>query len=822
MYQNSKPYQRHAMIALLAGTVLTSSAFAQSAPAADSGDIIVTATKREESLQKVPISIQALSAKKLEEHQVTSFDDYAKLLPSVSYQSFGPGQSQIYFRGITSGSDSNGSHSGSQPTSALYLDEVPLTTIGGAVDLHVYDMQRVEALSGPQGTLFGSSSLSGTLRLITNKPTHKFEAGFDVSGTTFGKGSNSSGGSFDGFINIPLTPTIAFRGSAFYERDGGYISNIPGTRTYQVFNAAGNAVPLTVNNAPYVKKNFNDVETFGGRAALGIDLNDNWTAAPTIIYQNQKAHGAFLFGPKTGDQTVPGVGDLQVQDFTPDYNTDEWTQAALTIHGKLSTWDVTYAAGYFERHVDNQADYSDYSVNYQNQTYAGAATYYNSFIDKNGKNLDPSQHYHGHDDYTKQTHELRISSPSADRFRLTAGLFYQRQTDHIYGDYFVPGTASVVPPSSSFYQTSVPKCGDDVFCTRVNRVDRDYAAFTDAAFDLLPNLTIDGGIRAFIANNTASGFSGGASKLAGCIATSNDPGVPCILFSKKAVQSGETHKINVSWKVARDKLLYFTYSTGYRPGGVNRLVQVLPYAPDTLSNYEIGFKTAWFNHKLTLNASIFDEEWKDVQYALTTPNSTGVLSVYNVGNARVKGIEGDFSLTEGPLTLSGSGSYIDAKTTTNFCNIDANPGDALYGNPNCAYIAPGATTSIIVPSGTILPIQPKFKGNITARYKFNLGSAKAFIQATGNHQSGVRSALDQPSSNAYNTAYGPIKGFSTVDFSVGAAIGKWKWEAYVQNAFDERGVLSLNSACIPSACAVYARAYPTKPQEFGVKLGTKF
>ena len=194
---SARPFAKLGIAMLLGGTSLASNpALAQqTAPVAENPEIVVTAQKREESLQKVPISIQALGAKKLAEHQVTSFDDYAKLLPSVSFQSYGPGQSQIYFRGVSTGSDANGSFGGSQPTSALYLDELPLTTIGGAADLHVYDIQRVEALSGPQGTLFGSSSLSGTLRLITNKPSHKLEAGFDVSGTTFGKGSNSSGGS---------------------------------------------------------------------------------------------------------------------------------------------------------------------------------------------------------------------------------------------------------------------------------------------------------------------------------------------------------------------------------------------------------------------------------------------------------------------------------------------------------------------------------------------------------------------------------------------------------------------------------------------------
>lgn len=796
---------RH-IVCLMGGTILSSglgtgAAHAEGpAEVTDAGEIVVTAQKRSENLQNVPISIQALTASKLDQHQVVTFDDYAKLLPSVSYQSYGPGQSQIYFRGVTSGSLSNGSHAGSQPTSALYIDETPLTTIGGAPDLHIYDMQRVEALSGPQGTLYGSSSLSGTLRLITNKPNpDKFEAGVDVSGTTFGKSGNSFGGSFDGFVNVPLGEGIALRASAFYQRDGGYISNIPGVRTYQVIDQNSNLVDLPISNARFVKRDFNDVETAGGRAALGIDLDDNWTVTPSIIYQNQKSHGTFLYGPIRGNTLIPPTGDLQVQDYTPDFGKDEWFQAAMTIHGKLGNWDVTYAGGYFERHTDTVQDYSAYNVNYQA---AYNDPYYNSVIAANGRNLDPTQIYHAHDDYSKQTHELRVSSPSTDRFRLTAGLFYQRQTDRIQADYVINGLAGSVQPNTNFYQKPIPTCGDDVFCTRVYRVDRDYAAFGDASFDILPNLTIDAGIRGFIVRNTANGFSGKLSRVADCIAPGSGFG-PCVLFSSKAEEQGETHKASLNWKINRDHLVYFVYSTGYRPGGINRLSYVAPYRADTLTNYEIGAKTSWFGRKLIVNVALFQEEWNNVQYGLTTPNSAGTLSTYNIGDARIRGVEGDFAANLGALTLSGSAAYIDAKTTTDFCGIGGS------GNPDC--VTPG----VVVPSGTPLPIQPKFKGSVTARYSHEFGEAKAYVQATVNHQSSVRSALLA----ADAAAFGPINGFTTADFSLGATMGQWRWEAFVQNAFDERGILSLNAACIPSACAQYGRAYPIKPQMFGIKVG---
>ncbi len=779
---------------LLASTALiTAPALAQEAAtdAVTGDEIIVTAQKRSENLQNVPISIQALGAAKLEQNQVSSFDDYAKLLPSVSFQSYGPGQSQIYFRGVSSGANANGSHSGPQPTSALYVDETPLTTIGGAPDLHIYDLERVEALSGPQGTLFGSSSLSGTLRLITKKPkTDRFEAGFDLTGTTFAKGKNSSGGTVEGFVNIPLSPQIALRASAFYQRDGGYISNVAGTRTYQVFDNDGDLVPFTVNNAPFVKKNFNDVETHGGRAALGIELDDNWTVTPSIIYQNQKSHGTYLFDPT--------VGDLKVQDYTPEYGSDEWYQAALTIQGKLGSWDVTYAGGYFERDVDLVQDYSAYTV-----AYDAFAPSYASFIKADGSNLDPTQTYRGRDNYTKQTHELRISSPSSDPLRVTAGVFYQRQTDRIRADYLIPGLAAV--PGG----LSVPKCGDDIFCTRVHRVDRDFAGFADISYDILSNLTLNGGIRVFKTRNSLTGFSGFASTVADTVAClpSSSPDFPCLLFDKTVAETGETHKANLTWKVDRDVMIYATYSTGFRPGGINRRVGVNPYSSDSLDNFEIGAKTQWLDRRLTLNMAVFlEKDWKKLQYGLTSAGAVGVISTYNAGDARIKGIEADFNLNLGALTLSGSATYIDAKLTTDFCPIGTN------GNPVCS------PTVVAAPAGTRLPIQPKFKGGLTARYRFDLGSAKAFVQAGTNHQSGTRSYLTDFEAGLL----GDTKGFTTADFSLGASMGKWNWELYVQNAFDERGVLSINTVCVPSICGDYARSYPIKPRVLGIKLGMTY
>ncbi len=785
-----KAYNRFSRGVLLVTTALAAPvAMAQEAPqaaaqAADSAqgtEIIVTAQKRSENLQNVPISIQALGTKKLDQLNIASFDDYAKVLPSVSFQSFGPGQAQLSFRGITSGGD--GLHGGSQPTAALYLDEVPVTTIAGAVDLHVYDIARVEALSGPQGTLFGSSSLAGTLRIIPNKPdTKDFSGRIDVSGNKVGKGTG--GGSAEGFVNIPLSDRAALRLMAFYQHDGGYIDNVPGTRTYTLGDN-NPATNLTINNAKFVKDNFNTTDTAGGRAALKVDLDDNWTIQPSVVYQNQKAHGAFLFDPRHGD--------LKVTDYSNSLNRDAWALATLTIQGKLGNWDLTYAGGYFDRRVENQADYSEYSVAYDSfQGY-----YYTSFPTTTGF-LDPTQLVHNHDDYTKQSHELRIATPSGDRFKLVAGLFYQRQTDRIVADYYINGLAGI--PNSP----SVPKSGDDLFATRAYRVDRDYAAFADGSFDITPQLTLAGGIRVFKVNNTFVGFSGFKSNTtaANCVAVVADDRV-CNNFNRQAKQSGETHRVNLTWKIDPDRLVYATYSTGYRPGGNNRRPNVNPYVADTLTNYELGFKTSWFDRKFRFNGALFYEKWKNLQYGLSPVGSNGVTNIYNAGDARVYGAEMDFNLHLGGLTLTGSGALIDGKLTTDFCSFDTN------GNPDC-------TLGVVAASkNTPLPIQPKFKGNMTARYEFDLGTTKSFVQASLNHQSGTRSYLTTREANLL----GRTDGFETFDFSLGAKISGFDISAYIENAFDKRGILSINTVCTPSICGAGRRYYPIKPQVFGIKLG---
>src|SRR6476469_10071597 len=310
--------------------------------------ITVTSQKRVENLQKVPISVQVLGEQKLKQQYIIDFDDYAKLVPSLSYGAIGggvisgPGFAQVYIRGVASGGDGN--HSGPQPSVGMYLDEQPITTIQGSLDIHIYDVARIEALAGPQGTLYGASSEAGTVRIITNKPDPTgFLSGYSAEANTIDGGG--TGHVVEGFVNAPLSPAAAIRLVGWQKHDAGYVDNVHGTRT---FPTSG----VTMDNAALVDDNYNWANTTGARAALKIDLNDNWSVTPSLIGQRQKANGSSAYEPV--------IGDLQLHHYFPERSDDRWTQASMTIQGKIGDFDLNYTYAHLKRDVDSDADYSDY------------------------------------------------------------------------------------------------------------------------------------------------------------------------------------------------------------------------------------------------------------------------------------------------------------------------------------------------------------------------------------------------------------------------------------------------------------------------------
>lgn len=550
-------------------------------------DIVVTAQKRTENLQDVPVSLKVLDAQVLAERGISRFDDYAQFLPSLSYTSIGPGQAEVFFRGLSNG---NRLSTGSLPTVGVYLDEQPVTTIGAVLDVHIYDIARIEALAGPQGTLFGASSEAGTLRIITNKPRQGvFEGGFDIEGNSVSKGG--FGRSVEGFVNMPITDNIALRIVGFDIRDAGYIDNVANEPDL-IFPTSG----VVRDNGSFVGKDQNEVDTAGGRVALGIDLDENWTITPSVMAQRRTADGTFAFRPE--------VGDLENVRYSPDTIRDRWAQAALLVEGKISRFDVTYAGAYLDRTVSYTADYSDYAFFYDSYFAATPDDFGNQFFNNANALIDPSQVTTQLEKFTKQSHELRIASPASDPLRIVAGLFYQRQTNDWTNLYKVKDLAD----SQSI--TGLPGVN---YANIQSRVDRDYAAFAELSYDILPALTATGGVRLYRYNNDVVGFFGynaNRSEVgeAGCL-----PGTvgvygtqrPCDNINAGARGSGFRHKVNVSWRPTQGKLLYATWSTGFRPGGINRRPAASPYDAETLTNYEIGTKTSWAGGRLRLNGTLF-------------------------------------------------------------------------------------------------------------------------------------------------------------------------------------------------------------------------
>lgn len=812
---------------------------ARASQGVDQSDIIITATKREENLQNVPVAVTVLGTRKLDQLNISNFEEYTKQLPSVSFQTAQPGFTTVYMRGVATGGDGN--HSGSLPSVGTYLDEQPVTTIGGTLDVHIYDIARIESLAGPQGTLYGASSEAGTIRIITNKPEIGVTAG-RVDGELNTVDHGGIGGKIEGMINLPIGDHMAFRAVGFYERDAGFIDNIFGERTYLAPDPADD---VHVDNSCCVEKNYNPIKTYGGRAALKVDLNEDWTILPTFLYQKAVADGSFFMDE---DQA-----DLKTVRFRPEIARDKFWQAALTIQGKLANFDITYAGAFMDRKRFADTDYTDYTdaynqyyIDYYNnyvETYGYAPSFCaspgilgcNNYTDNNGNIIDPRQHITGTDHFTKMSHEVRIASPSDKPIRGIVGAFYQVQTNHIFQDYLVDNLAT---------DLSVANYPGTLWLTNQKREDKDWALFGEANWDVTPQITLTAGGRLYRFDNTLFGFAGfgfpnplGSTTGEGrCLTVNgeerrNDPdsplatgslsyNIPCFNVANvdstgKAVPRrskghGTLYRFNAQWKPQQNLMFYATWSKGFRPGGINRQPLAPPYAPDFLINYELGWKTTLFGSRLRWNGAIYHQVWKDIQFSFLGLNSLTVIQ--NGRNAHINGIESDINYASGGLSLTVAAAYTDAKTKGNICNAAI----VVDPSPDCSGLdSRGDPDFIVTPSGSRLPVTPKFKGSTTARYTWPMWAGKAHVQGVVAYQGSARSDIDP----AQNALIGKIKASTVVDLFAGYDWGKYSVELFGTNIFDERNELSRFVVC--SICT-QVKIVPGRPRTFGIRMGAKF
>jgi len=433
-----------------------------STAAAFGNDIVVTAQRRDEKLSDVPLTVQAISGRELSQLNATSFADLLKYTPNVTFGNNGPGQGAIFIRGLSAGFAGNQSSGtiAQFPNVAIFLDEQSLQFPARNADVYLADMQRVEVLEGPQGTLFGGSAEAGAVRYITNKPnTHKVEGNVEGSfGGTAGGGANYS---FDGTINLPIIQDkLALRVVAYGDHHGGYIQNVasnfdranndPGI--YQVgvqptlvggalicpnqkapsAPNPGNGFPNGVcapasnqqyNNASLAGPNSNPVDTSGFRAALKYDIAPDWDILVSESYQNLDAEGiSSTYAIGSNFQTL---GTLQNTVFEPSYNKDTYWNTAWTVNGKIGDFKLIYTGGYTVRNITEQMDYSNYSR-------TGSGVYYTCVGGSTGWGTGPGQCYspltYWHDTIrnTHQSHELRISSSEDKRIRFIGGAYWER------------------------------------------------------------------------------------------------------------------------------------------------------------------------------------------------------------------------------------------------------------------------------------------------------------------------------------------------------------------------------------------------------------
>lgn len=542
--------------AILAGLAVSAgpgAAVAQQAPSSGLEEVMVTATKRTESMQDIAVSVSAITGDRISELGIDSFEQYVEYLPNVTWSGRGPGQAEIYIRGAATEQSSItvSSVQGVSPSVALYQDEQPVSFGGRNLDIYATDLERIEVLPGPQGTLYGASSQAGTVRLITNKPDHSgFDAGFDARYSVTRGGEPST--AVEAMINIVATDSLAFRLAAFADHAGGWIDNVPGTyagdievmNRNQVSPAAhictgnpavddpigGNcngvrATMAVADNSTLVENDFNEATYSGVRIGASWLINDTWDALLQFTSQTLDTEGVFEYDPN-----LPG--EESVNRFSPSQNQDEFGLVDWTINGRLAMLDVVYTGGYLDRDVYYTQDYTGYTNGGGYQAYYICTGGYSNFTEC----FDPTKQYLGNTSDKRLTNELRFNWDFSDRGRATAGIFVddQKSTSDGQFQYFgaveagfnqaqAPGTITNPPnqpPTDDNIVSIVPGVTNPfsrgpatTFVNNFTRESDQVAIFGEVEFDITDTLTATIGARYY---DLDYGFTGSTGSSFGC------------------------------------------------------------------------------------------------------------------------------------------------------------------------------------------------------------------------------------------------------------------------------------------------------------------
>ncbi len=769
--------------------------------AAEIEEIVVTATKREETAQDIPVTIQTLGEQSLEDLGITTFKDYIKNLPGVTSGGRGPGRNEVFIRGLSIGKlGLKAAGILTEPNVAFYLDEAPISIMGRNFDPYMTDMNRVEVLPGPQGTLFGASSQAGTVRLITNKPQfNEFSFGFDASiaDTTDGEMSNS----MEAFFNIPLIDEkFAARVAMYNAKEGGYIDNVPGTKQITTANPSLPVLPAireTAFNDHLAEDNYNDATYQGVRVGLKYAFNEDWDLLVQQFHQEIETEGVWDYDPT--------LGELKSQTFSPDEGTDELDMTSWTLSGRIRNLELVYTGAYLDRAVNAVQDYSGYAdagpfipyyiCNYPDYTQCGAP---DLFVDQ----------FFG---VERTTNEFRVSTDPDRRIRGIVGLFTDDLELIERGDWNYPDSATDIanntsgvgfPPNEPFPTATAsnrnPRPPGVRFFNDFTRTKEELSFFGELAFDITDTLTATIGARRYdleIGLNGSSNFSFRG-------ATDGDFGrnVDEVLADASPADFQDTiYKFNVQWQANDDINLYATWSEGYRPGGFNRnggssqVPGVPPFVPDfydtdELENIEFGWKTQLLDGSLRFNGAIYSMDWTGLQLATLDFDVSNLTFIQNIGAAEVKGVEID--------TV-----WAPTDQLTLFANVSFNDSELTELPPTIIDLAP---------VGSPLALAPELQYVLRGRYVWDLaGGDSMFTQLVYSYTDDVISSINAG-------ALFPQDSYNIVDLTMGYRRDSWTATLFVENLTDELATLFISNE------DDIIKTTPNRPRTIGLRLSYRY
>ena len=757
----------------LTALVATSSAMSQQT-GTDTGtnagaldDIVVTAEKRSESLEKVPMSIVAYSAEALAETGVQDLSELAGRIPGVTLNSVGPGRSSYSIRGIAS-------VGGNAPTTGLYVDETPILPSGGdgataSIDPDLFDLARVEVLRGPQGTLYGASSMGGTIRLITNQPNlTKDEGAVKVEGSDTEHGGGNV--RLDAMLNIPLIEDIAaVRIVGTYKNFSGFIDRDIGVWAPNNSVPAGfPAYPVSPAQPSSVIRDVNTDKLYSLRTTIKVAVNDAFTVTPSIWVQDLQEGGPSDFDIPTGDSGGPLV---QARPFNiSEAYSDRFVLSNLTMNYDLGFGSLMSTTSYMHRQEvtpDDETEALEINIpqgQFVPNEYAPIVT-------------------------TRElTEELRFAfNPAGSPLSGVTGAYFNNANRHYYVDYVTPNYNSLFensPTSLAFFGPG--PLSDTNYSQHGDYSPKQSAVFTELNYAITEQWKLTGGVRWYDLEYTTVRYEDGLSN-----------GGPT-LSTGSAKNTGFNPKGEISYQANENDLYYASISKGVRPGGVNtsNLAEkgcgqdYGPYQPDSLWNYEAGAKTRWLDGALTANAAVYYIKWNDVQQGETLPCSYQITE--NAGGAVVHGAELELQGQLGSHWQLGMGAgYTKAVLAEDAPNLGGIKGQQLEN-------------------------VPLWNGGATVKYVFVPAPGyDSFLRADGQYVGESYPDFDRSDPATFQRAY------ALLDLRGGVVHGPWEANVFVNNATNKQAELSK---FIPDNydASTRTRMFTNRPRTAGVSLQWKF